>query len=76
MIANMQAQRLIESITKQYFGYEQTKYLPLKDPDMSVFSVPELMEIDEVIVKYGDKNGKWLTNFSHGDIPWKATKEI
>lgn len=75
-INQMKHANLIEEMTTEYFGHDQTKYMPLRNPDMTILSAQELMEIDDVIMRFGDKNGKWLTDFSHGDIPWKVTKEI
>ena len=75
-IAQMKQANLIEEMTTEYFGHDQTKYMPLRNPDMTLLSAQQLMEIDDVIMRFGDKNGRWLTDFSHGDIPWKVTKEI
>jgi hypothetical protein len=52
------------------------RYIPNELPDMSVFGGTELMEINNVLEKYSDKTGKRLTDFSHDDIPRKATKAI
>gem|GEM_PF-5318874 len=50
--------------------------MPKVSPQLKEFDLQALAEIDYVINQYGDKTGKWLTEFSHGDIPWKVTKTI
>lgn len=76
VLHKMQAVDMIDILQWEYFGYMQTRLIPKMAPDMQQLTVPQLAEIDYVINQYGDKTGKRLTEFSHGDIPWKVTKEI
>ena len=72
----MEADELIKRFDAEYFGFTQKKAIPLRDPDMLGFNGKQIEIIDKVISEYSDKNGKWLTDFSHEDMPWKATKEM
>lgn len=61
-------------IPSKYFSKNQKKYLPKKNPDLSVFSGRELQHIDEEIARLGHKTAKELSDFSHQDIPWISTE--
>jgi hypothetical protein len=76
ILEEMEADELIKRFDAEYFGFTQKKAIPLKDPDMLGFNGKQIEIIDKVISEYSDKNGKWLTDFSHEDMPWKATKEM
>ena len=76
ILEEMEADDLIKRFDAEYFGFTQKKAIPLKDPDMLWFNGKQIEIIDKVISEYSDKNGKWLTDFSHEDMPWKATKEM
>ena len=76
VIAQMKEDHQITQIEVPYFQYTQQKLISLVDPDLTELDGRELSEIDEVIEKYGDRNAYRLTERSHGDMPWKATKNI
>lgn len=64
----------IEEVVTRFFNKDQRKYLPVKNPDLSVFSGRELQHIDEEIARLGHKTAKELSDFSHQDIPWISTE--
>ena len=76
VLALMQKSDMIQEITNNYYEYTQTKYIPNTVWDRSAFSVTEIEEINDVINRYWDKNGKRLTEYSHWDMPYQATKNI
>ena len=63
----------IEEVITKFFDKDQKKYLPVKNPDLSVFSGRELQHIDEEIARLGHKTAKELSDFSHQDVPWIST---
>jgi len=65
----------IEKINSQYFSYPQTKYLPLRKPDLSKFSANELEIINDVLCKLADMNAAQISEYSHNDVPWLTTEE-
>ena len=65
----------IEKVKSKHFRYEQTKYLPLKLPDLSLLSGQELEMIDDVLDRYAGKNAAQLSELSHLDTPWKMAKD-
>mgnify|MGYP002305469682 FL=1 len=66
----MEEENTLSIMTDTYFNKKQTKYLPRKEADLSLFSARELQHIDNCLIRYGDKNAKELSNYSHKDVPW------
>lgn len=64
----------IERVKSKYFQYDQKKYLPRREPDLSKLSAQEIKHIDEVIARLSDKNANELTEYSHSDTPWLVHK--
>lgn len=73
VIDSMVKRQEIQEIEVPYYDFTQKRIIPLINPDLSVLNAEELAQIDEIISKYWDKNAEWMTNWSHGDIPWDAT---
>ncbi len=66
----------ITKVNNKYFNKEQKKYLPLRKPSLDCFSGKEITLIDEVLNRLSDKNASQISEYSHGDIPWKVTKDM
>ncbi len=65
----------IERVESRYFDYPQTKYLPLRNPDLSVLSANELRTIDDVLNRLSEMNETQIIEYSHGDVPWLTTED-
>jgi len=65
----------IEKIESSYFEYPQTKYLPLRKPDLSKLKANEIEMIDSVLNKLSDMNATQISEYSHNDVPWLTTEE-
>ncbi len=72
IIDQMQNNKEVVKINNKYFQYEQKKYLPRREPDLSKLSAQEIIHIDEVLDRLSSKSAKELSEYSHGDIPWKT----
>ena len=59
----------------KYFRYPQRKYLPLREPDLSVITGQEKALIDDVLCRLADMNAAQISEYSHGDVPWRGTAE-
>ena len=70
LIQEMEKNGELEEVKTKYFKKDQTKYLPIKEPDLSLLSAQELRHIDKELERLSDKTGKELSEFSHKDIPW------
>lgn len=75
IIKEMVRDSQIEEIKTKFFDKDQTKYIPVTKPNLSVFSGQELNHIDEEIEKLGNKTAKELSDLSHKDVPWMVTLE-
>lgn len=65
----------VEVVKSKYFQYEQRKYLPKQDPDLTMINAREIKFIDKEIGLLAEKNAKDLSDYSHGDAPWLFTEE-
>ena len=59
----------------EHFKYPRTKYIPLKEPDLSVLSARELDTINEVLERLGHMNAAQISDYSHSDVPWRTTEK-
>ena len=75
VIEEMKHDQQIEELQSKYFKYEQRKYLPLIEPDLSSHSARDIKHIDEVLERLADKSARELSDYSHGDLPWLAHEE-
>lgn len=75
IIEKMEKEKDLIRVKDKYFNYPQTKYLPLRDPDLTVLNVREKELIDEVLNKLSDMNASQISEYSHNDVPWLTTDE-
>ncbi len=76
IVEDMQGKELAK-VQDNYFQYPQTKYLPLRPPDMGKINITgnEQKLIDDVINTLSDMNAKQISEYSHNDVPWQTTEE-
>ncbi len=65
----------LAKVKGEYFQYPQTKYLPLREPDLSKLDGRELKLIDEVLERFSYLNANEISEYSHKDIPWLTTED-
>jgi len=73
IIKEMEGRDLVK-IKDKYFEYPQTKYLPLRNPDLSLLKANEIEMIDLVLRHLSDMNASHISEFSHNDVPWITTE--
>ncbi|MDP2114730.1 MAG: Panacea domain-containing protein [Bacteroidota bacterium] len=71
MIENGQLQQ----VKTEHFGLSQTRYLPLEKANLTQLKASEKEVIDRVIEQMSDWSAAAISNYSHKDIPWLASKE-
>lgn len=74
VVKDMEGKDLLKAETK-YYKFPQTKYLPLREPDLSKLNANELKMIDAVLEKLSDKSAKEISAYSHDDVPWLTTED-
>lgn len=75
LVEEMEEAGILERVCSEYYSYPQTKYLPHREPDLSLLSGRELELIEEVLGKLGSMNARQISDHSHGDVPWMSTQE-
>jgi len=75
IINQMIIEKHLKRIKTDYHGYLQTRYLPLKKPDLTVFKASEKETIDKVIKQFSDWSAASINDYSHKDIPWILSKD-
>lgn len=71
---NMEGKDL-SKVKGKYFEYPQTKYLPLRDPDLTKLKAHEIKVIDDVLEKLSNMNATEISEYSHNDVPWLTTDD-
>jgi len=74
IVEEMEQKGEIGKIKSKYFQYDQRKYLPRRESDLSKLSAREIKHIDEELARLSDKNAGELTEYSHQDVPWQVHK--
>ena len=53
--------------------YEQQRVVPLRQPDLSIFTAAEIAEVDKIIDVFWHQTAKTASEFSHG-IAWRVAQ--
>lgn len=75
IISNMIENNQIQRFKTEYHGYPQTRYLPLEKANLTDLLASEKEVIDKVIEQMSDWSASAVSNYSHKDIPWLASKD-
>lgn len=75
IVDQMAEKRELMRVDDKYFQYPQTKYLPLRTPDLRKLQAHELKVIDDVLDKLSDLNASAISKYSHNDVPWLTTDQ-
>ena len=65
----------LQRVKTAYHGFPQTRYLPLVKADLTELKASEKEVIDSVIEQLSDWSAASISNYSHKDMPWLASKE-
>ena len=65
----------LKRIKTKYHNYLQTRYIPLRKADLTELKASEKEVIDKVVDQFSDWSAKALSDYSHKDIPWMASKD-
>ncbi|MEP7253310.1 MAG: type II toxin-antitoxin system antitoxin SocA domain-containing protein [Ginsengibacter sp.] len=75
IVSSMIEKGEIKKIKTEYFNKLQTRYLPLQKADLTKLMASEKEVIDKVIEQMSDWSASGISDYSHNDMPWKASKE-
>lgn len=75
IIEQMLQEGRLQRVKTEYHGYPQTRYLPLEKANLTQLKASEKEVIDRVIDQMSDWSASAISNYSHKDMPWLASKE-
>ena len=75
IIKEMEKRGDIVEVKSKYFGHDQTKYIAVREADVSKFKGNELKHIDDELERLAHLTARQLSELSHSDTPWKVAKE-
>ena len=75
IISKMIEKGQLQRVKTEYHGYPQIRYLPLEKSDLTTLKASEKEVIDRVIEQMSDWSAAAISNYSHKDMPWLASKE-
>lgn len=75
IIGQMMEKGQIQRIKTEYYNKIQTRYIPLAKADLTELKASEKEVIDRVIQQLSDWSAAAISNYSHKDMPWLASKE-
>ena len=75
IIDSMRLANELDVIETPYFSHKQKKYLPTVKPTLDKLSAKELDHINDEIRRLADKSANELSELSHLDMPWLASKD-
>jgi transcriptional regulator with XRE-family HTH domain len=75
IIGQMIEKGQLQRVKTEYHGFPQTRYLPLIKADLTELRASEKEIIDRVIEQMSDWSAAAISNYSHKDMPWLASKE-
>lgn len=76
MITELQREGKIREIKTVFIKYPQQKYICDSMPDISLLNGKELDFINRNIAVYSNYNATQISEYSHKDIPYTATKNL
>jgi transcriptional regulator with XRE-family HTH domain len=65
----------LQRVKSEYHGFPQTRYLPLEKANLTELLASEKEIIDRVIEQMSDWSAAAISNYSHKDMPWIASKD-
>lgn len=75
IIKQMIDQKQIERFKTDYHGYPQTRYIPLVKANLQQLKASEKDVLDKVIEQFSDWSASAISEYSHKDMPWLASKD-
>ncbi len=75
IVNQMESDGQLVVVSSKYFDRDQTKYIPVKEANVSCLSGRELKHIDDEIDRLSHFSARQLSELSHKDTPWIVAKD-
>jgi uncharacterized phage-associated protein len=76
LLRDFEKEGAFKSIRVPAGPYERRRFVPLREPNLAVFSAEELDTLDKVCEEWRLAPLSRIIHASHNDVPWKATPRI
>lgn len=76
LVDEMVKEGKIKKVNRTFMGKKQFALMSLQQPELSKLSAVEIKMIDSVICLLSNMNATQVSEYSHGDMPWKATEDM
>lgn len=76
LVFELELAQKIKKVVAPYMWYYQERFIPTVSPQKDIFSPEERMIIDDILARFSDFSAKDLSEYSHGDVPWKLSKDL
>ncbi len=61
----------IKFASRDFYGYEQQRIIPIREPDLSIFTPQEIDLVNRVVDEFKETNGTQISEKSHLFAGWK-----
>jgi uncharacterized phage-associated protein len=75
IIETLQARGDATEVRRDRFGYEQTKLIAIREPNLDSFGSTEIAVIDDVIQALWGRSAKETSELSHEDAGWRSVED-
>jgi transcriptional regulator with XRE-family HTH domain len=75
ILNQMEADGQVKMFKTDYYGLLQKRFFPLDKPDLKNLNAREIEVVDQVLNQFIDFSARAISEYSHKDMPWKATNE-
>lgn len=75
IIGQMIEKGQLQRVKTKFHNYPQTRYLPLEKANLTELKASEKEIVDRVIEQMSDWSAAAISNYSHKDMPWLASKD-
>ena len=75
ILNQMETDGQVQMFKADYYGLLQKRFFPLSKPDLKNLNAREIEVIDQVLNQFIDFSASAISDYSHKDMPWKATNE-
>lgn len=75
IVKDLEKEGKMVEVKNKHFDYDQTKYVPAVEADVSNLSGQELKHIDDELERLAHLTAKQLSDLSHKDTPWLVAEE-
>ena len=75
VVKELENEGKVKETSSTYCGFPQKKVIPVCEPELDKLNGEEIKVIDKVINRLASMSAIQVSEYSHKDLPWKATEK-